>query len=443
MGDVAGQVGMKIIERELPDFKKEQNIDVTIIDIDNTDKGLGTTQADARRMANVGAEVLTGGNHIFDKYNEKDEKDGGKGNIIDWLYDDSPLNGVHLLRPNNMHLDKYLDLKKDEVSKKKKQDNQKILEKHRGAEPGTGYCIVEKEGKKILVVHLLGKRNVAECGDNPFYEIDKILKDYTLKQNASTSDVGASNNVTVVDAIVIDYHGESTLEKQLFAHYVSGRVSAVVGTHTHVPTADAQILKGGTAYQTDIGMCGDYNSVLSMKIEDAIRIHKSEIETAPASTITAPRETPPTKTITESKETSIPQKDITANEDQTATLCGTIVEIGDDGLAVSINPIKISRDDNSGDDNSSDDNSSDDNKPVLQGSISQSKLAPWLISSRQLNHSQSSSVVVSGSTRPPKSACATGSAKRGSSLPPLKSINSSTSARPSASPPYYSTKTKK
>ena len=122
--------------------------------------------------------------------------------------------------------------------------------------PGKGFCEIENaNGKKLLVVQVLG-RLFMEAVDCPVATIDKLLKNYALGKN--------------VDAILVDIHAEATSEKLAFGCYLDGRVSAVIGSHTHVPTADAKIWPGGTAYLTDVGMCGDYDSVLGFEIDEPI-----------------------------------------------------------------------------------------------------------------------------------------------------------------------------
>ncbi|MFN9109682.1 MAG: YmdB family metallophosphoesterase, partial [Bacteroidota bacterium] len=123
--------------------------------------------------------------------------------------------------------------------------------------PGAGFTLLEKPGHKpTLVINVMARLFMEPFLDDPFKVCDQLLERFRLGQN--------------VGMIIVDIHGEATSEKISFANYFDGRVSMVFGTHTHVPTSDARILPKGTAYQTDLGMCGDYNSVLGMKIETAI-----------------------------------------------------------------------------------------------------------------------------------------------------------------------------
>jgi metallophosphoesterase (TIGR00282 family) len=124
--------------------------------------------------------------------------------------------------------------------------------------PGHGFCLHEipEIGKNILVINVMG-RVFMEINDDPFFALEDLLKIYRMGKN--------------VDSIIVDIHAESTAEKTAYARYFDGRVSAVVGTHTHVPTADVQILKAGTGFLSDVGMCGDYDSVIGMDDDASIK----------------------------------------------------------------------------------------------------------------------------------------------------------------------------
>lgn len=212
-GDVVGRSGREAVSAYLPDLKKKYAIDFVVVNVDNAAHGFGVTAESAEPIFAAGADVLTGGNHLFDNktatallHNEK-----------------------RILRPANMA----------------------------GPTPGTGVSVFTTfRGESVLVVHLLGQKNMALIGENPFHYMNAVLEKYKLCQN--------------VQAIVVDFHADVTSEKNALGHFLDGRVSAVVGTHTHIPTADERILPKGTAFQTDIGMCGDYNSVIGMQKNIAI-----------------------------------------------------------------------------------------------------------------------------------------------------------------------------
>ena len=253
-GDVVGRSGRQAVSKWVPVLKGELKPDFVIVNGENGAGGFGTTKSTAKEFLDAGADVLTGGDHIWD------QNDAAK------LLETEP----RLLRPHNFP------------------DNS----------PGTGCRIFEsKNGHKVMVLHLLGQVFHKEYLNSPFEAADKALANVTLGKN--------------VDAIFVDMHAEATSEKNAMGHYLDGRVSAVLGSHTHIPTADCRILRGGTAYQTDTGMCGDYNSIIGFAPEGPMGhfIHKRrKMRMEPAS--------------------------------GEATLCAAIIEIDNKtGLATSIAPI--------------------------------------------------------------------------------------------------------
>jgi len=224
LGDVMGPSGRKAIKKNLSKIIKDNKINFTIINGENAaDDGRGITKSIAEEFFLHGIDVITSGNHIWDKQE-----------TTDYINKES-----RLLRPAN------------------------LVE----GSPGNGYGIFSTKDKKfkVGVINLMG--NVFMKKTNDVFEVAKKIKDkIVLKKN--------------VDFIVIDFHGEITSEKMAIGHFFDGSSTAVVGTHTHVPTADTRILEKGTAYQTDIGMCGDYNSVIGMNKENSIkRFFKSKDST--------------------------------------------------------------------------------------------------------------------------------------------------------------------
>lgn len=210
-GDVMGRSGREVTEKYIKQYRKD--VDFIVVDVDNAAHGFGVTPAIADHFFGIGADVLTGGNHLIDQKE-----------IFSILPTEK-----RLLKPANTS-DKF---------------------------PGHG--VFEKslpDGRKIVVIHLLGQRDMPMIGENPFTYMDKLLKKYILGGNCA--------------AILVDYHAEVSAEKVALGHFLDGRVSVVVGTHTHVPTADYRILKNGTVYQTDLGMCGNYDSVIGMQKEICI-----------------------------------------------------------------------------------------------------------------------------------------------------------------------------
>ena len=218
LGDVCGPAGMKIIKQKLNEIIKEKKIDFTIANGENAaDSGKGITKKNFKDLIESGVDVITSGNHIWDQKEILEIIDIEK----------------KLIRPANL-----LD-----------------------GQPGSGYGIYEIKNKKIAVINLIGNVFMKKSQDL-FLFAEKIINKIKLKKN--------------VDFIVIDIHGEITSEKMALGHFLDGKVTTVVGTHTHVPTSDTKILKNGTAYQTDLGMCGDYDSVIGMNKENSIKKFKKD-----------------------------------------------------------------------------------------------------------------------------------------------------------------------
>ena len=214
LGDIMGASGRKAIKDNIKNIINENEVDFTIVNGENSaDDGRGITNSIAEEFFNLGVDVLTSGNHIYDQKETTEfiEKE------------------TRLLRPNN------------------------FIE----GSPGRGFGVYESKNKKfkIGVINLMG--NVFMKKTEDLFQSAKILQEkMKLKKNA--------------DFIVIDLHGEITSEKNAMAHFFDGKATAVVGTHTHIPTADTRVLPKGTAFQTDIGMCGDYNSVIGMDKQNSI-----------------------------------------------------------------------------------------------------------------------------------------------------------------------------
>ena len=218
LGDVCGPAGIKIIKSKLKDVIKEKKIDFTIANGENAaDNGKGITKKNFKDLIDSGVNVITSGNHIWDQKEIVDIIDKEK----------------NLIRPAN------------------------LLE----GQPGNGYGIYKIKNKKIAVINLIGNVFMKKSQDL-FLFTERIIKKIVLKKDA--------------DFIVVDIHGEITSEKMALGHFLDGKVTSVVGTHTHVPTSDTKILKNGTAYQTDLGMCGDYDSVIGMNKENSIKRFKKD-----------------------------------------------------------------------------------------------------------------------------------------------------------------------
>ena len=215
LGDVMGQSGRKALKVNLKKIIEKNKKNFSIINGENAaDDGKGITKEIADEFFSLGIDVITSGNHIWDK--EETAKFIDKEN--------------RLLRPANLA----------------------------EGSPGKGYGVFfSKDQKyKVGVINLMGNVFMRKT-DDVFKIAKEITKKITLKKS--------------VDFSVVDFHGEITSEKMAIGHFFDGITTCVVGTHTHVPTADTRILEKGTAYQTDIGMCGDYNSVIGMNKENSIK----------------------------------------------------------------------------------------------------------------------------------------------------------------------------
>jgi metallophosphoesterase (TIGR00282 family) len=212
-GDVVGRAGRDAIQAHLPRLKHELAADVVVVNGENAAHGFGLTERLAGELYDAGADVLTTGNHVWDQRE-----------LIQYI-DRDP----RVLRPANFP----------------------------AGTPGAGHYLHRlADGRSLLVVNLMG-RLFMDVLDDPFACLEALLSRYRLRREAT--------------AILVDFHAEATSEKMALAHFADGRVSAVLGTHTHVPTADHQILPRGTACVSDCGMCGDYDSVIGLQKEPVVR----------------------------------------------------------------------------------------------------------------------------------------------------------------------------
>jgi len=210
IGDICGRPGRKVVANFIPILKQEYHLDIIIANGENSAGGVGITAPILNELLNLDIDVVTSGNHIWDKkeiFNFIDKED-------------------RLIRPAN----------------------------YPPGTPGKGYCIVSKNDKKIGIINLSGRAFMPPI-DCPFRTVEDILK----KLNS------------LCDIIIVDFHAEATSEKMALGWYLDGKVSCVVGTHTHIQTADERILPQGTAYITDLGMAGPWNSVLGVEKEPVIQ----------------------------------------------------------------------------------------------------------------------------------------------------------------------------
>ena len=254
VGDVMGRSGREAISRHLPVLKRQLRTDFIIVNGENAAGGFGITEAICDEFLNAGADAVTLGNHAF-KQREA---------LV--FIERQP----RLIRPLNFP----------------------------PGTPGRGANLIEAEdGRRVLVINIMGQVSM-DLLDNPFRMIEPELAACPLGE--------------ACDALVIDFHAEATSEKYAFGHVCDGRASLVVGTHTHVPTADYQILPHGTAFQSDAGMTGSFDSVIGMDKDEPINRFVSKIPRG--------RYEPATGE---------------------ATLCGLLVETAASGLAVKVAPVRI------------------------------------------------------------------------------------------------------
>ena len=253
-GDVCGEVGRTVLIEYLRINK--HLFDFIIVNGENSAHGFGITQKIYDQFISEGVDVVTLGNHSFNQKNDLQ------------MFDRNP----NLIRP--------LNYPKGTI--------------------GHGYTIVNRNGLNVMVINLIG-RLFMEYNDDPFYTINELL---------SINKLGVS-----ADAIFIDFHAEASSEKVAMAHYLDGRISGLFGTHTHIPTSDAQILANGTGYISDCGMCGDYDSVIGMEASSPVLRFTSKINAHAKLT--------------------------PASNRNSACACGVVFEINRNGRCININPIRF------------------------------------------------------------------------------------------------------
>lgn len=209
IGDIVGRPARAAIKKILPDLKKEHNVDFTIANGENLASGNGMTYRTYQEMMDAGIDYFTSGNHIW-----------SQKEFIKYLDEDD----IKVIRPAN----------------------------YSGSIPGQGMVDVRIGEYKITIINILGRVFLSEQLDNPFLVADELLKKNKNK------------------IVIVDFHAEATSEKVCFGHYLDGRASAVIGTHTHIPTADARILTKKTAYISDVGMVGIQDSAIGVDIQPVL-----------------------------------------------------------------------------------------------------------------------------------------------------------------------------
>jgi 2',3'-cyclic-nucleotide 2'-phosphodiesterase len=256
LGDVVGRTGRDAVVKHLPPLRERLRPDVVVVNGENAAHGFGITEDIFNTLREAGADVVTLGNHAFDQ----------REALVFIVRED------RLIRPINWP----------------------------AGCPGAGSALIETEGgRRVLVINAMGRVMVEPQLDDPFAAVDRALDSCKLGRDC--------------DAVILDFHAEVSSEKMAMGHFCDGRASLVVGTHTHTPTADLHVLKGGTAYQTDAGMCGDYDSVIGMDKAEPLQrfLRKLPVERMKPA-------------------------------DGEATVCGVIVETDDiTGLAKRVAPIRV------------------------------------------------------------------------------------------------------
>ncbi len=214
LGDVMGRTGRRAITETLPRLRADWALDFIVVNAENATGGMGLNGNHAQSLLAAGVDCITLGDHAFDQRE------------MQKVIESEP----RILRPINLAR----------------------------VAPGVGHRLYSApNGKRVLVLQVLGQVFMKKPFADPYSAVDAVLKAHPLGQRTA--------------AIIVDFHAEVTSEKMAMGHWCDGRASMVVGTHTHVPTADAQILSRGTAYQTDAGMCGDYDSVIGMDKAEPMR----------------------------------------------------------------------------------------------------------------------------------------------------------------------------
>ena len=256
LGDVVGRSGRAVVAEHLPGIIADHAVDFTVINGENSAHGFGITPSTFEELVSAGADAITLGNHTWDQKQALTLADA----------DD------RFIRPAN----------------------------YPAGTPGRGSFLFEaRNGARVLIGNVMGQLFMHPVLEDPFASADRILDGMELG--------GA------VDAVLFDFHAETTAETMCFGHHLDGRASLVVGTHTHIPTADYQVLPGGTAYQTDAGMCGDYDSSIGMDKEEPLNRFVTKVNRGRMEVATGP-----------------------------ATLCGVCVDVSDrTGLAERVAPLRI------------------------------------------------------------------------------------------------------
>ena len=253
LGDIIGKPGRDVVHAELPRLRRSLKLDFVIANGENAAGGFGLTRAIAEEFFSIGIDAISTGNHWADQKE-----------ILTYIDGED-----RILRPAN----------------------------YPKGTPGRGANLYQTPAGSLLLINVMG-RVFMDALDDPFASVEAQLSACRLREGA--------------DAIVVDIHAEATSEKMAMGHFCDGRASLVVGTHQHIPTADAQILPGGTAFQADAGACADYDSVIGMDKAEPVQRFIRKMSTQRYAPATGP-----------------------------ATLCGVFIQTGVNGLATRIDPVRV------------------------------------------------------------------------------------------------------
>jgi metallophosphoesterase (TIGR00282 family) len=253
LGDIIGKPGRDVVHAELPRLRQSLKLDFVIANGENAAGGFGLTRAIAEEFFSIGIDAISTGNHWADQKE-----------ILTYIDGED-----RILRPAN----------------------------YPKGTPGRGANLYQTPAGSLLLINVMG-RVFMDALDDPFASVEAQLSACRLREGA--------------DAIVVDIHAEATSEKMAMGHFCDGRASLVVGTHQHIPTADAQILPGGTAFQADAGACADYDSVIGMDKAEPVQRFIRKMSTQRYAPATGP-----------------------------ATLCGVFIQTGANGLATRIDPVRV------------------------------------------------------------------------------------------------------
>jgi metallophosphoesterase (TIGR00282 family) len=232
IGEVVGKLGRQAVAQKLPELKEQHQPDLILTNAENSAHGLGMTEKTIAALLESGVNFITSGNHFA---NRRD--------ILGRMDDPT----FPVIRPAN----------------------------YPPGTPGRGFARVEVGARQVLIINLMGRVFIKEDFEDPFRIVDAILEQEIPQEGV---DVNTDTDPATIPPVIIDFHAEATSEKVAFKHHLDGRAALIIGSHTHVPTADAQITEKGTAYISDIGMVGPHDSVIGMQKQIVLESFRTQIQ---------------------------------------------------------------------------------------------------------------------------------------------------------------------